>query len=101
MAIQRDNAERIREAIHFRDAFRIASMSGEPKRPGNRIAMNRLPIEHADSVTAAEYVVYSYATAIAWWSEDDGWTVPDVYHSVTTSNHQGIAKVGIEHGRLS
>ena len=101
MAIHHTNAEHIREAIHFREPFAIASMSGTLKPAGWRIALNRLPIEYAESVYAAQYVVYSYGTAIAWWSEDGGWIVPDTYYSNTTSGHQGIAKVGIAHGRLS
>lgn len=35
------------------------------------------------------YVVESYSTPIAWWSEDHGWTFPAVRYSVTTSRHQG------------
>ena len=33
------------------------------------------------------YVVVSYATPAAWWSESEGWTVPPVKYSATTSKH--------------
>jgi len=35
------------------------------------------------------YVVYSYATPIAWYDTERGeWTVPNVKYSITTSAHQ-------------
>lgn len=39
------------------------------------------------------YTVYSYATAIAWWSPEFGWTIPAVSYSVTTSKHQANARL--------
>lgn len=35
------------------------------------------------------YIVFSYSTPIAWWSENHGWSRPDVFYSMTTSKHQG------------
>jgi hypothetical protein len=103
MAIHRANTERIREAIHHRETFDIASMRGrercgDPYRSG--IEFGQLPHEYRSSVERATYVVYSYRTPIAWFVDDE-WVVPDVRYSNTTSNHQGIARVGISHGRLS
>ncbi len=40
-----------------------------------------------------EYVVYSYSTPIAWWSEAHGWTIPAVKYSATTSRHQSTARI--------
>lgn len=36
-----------------------------------------------------DYVVYSYATPMAWHSQTDGWVMPDAKYSVTTSKFQG------------
>jgi len=36
-----------------------------------------------------DYVVYSYATPIAWHTTDKGWHFPPVKYSVTTSKAQG------------
>jgi hypothetical protein len=36
-----------------------------------------------------EYVVWSYSTPIAWWSEMYGWHLVRQTFSVTTSRHQG------------
>jgi hypothetical protein len=41
------------------------------------------------------YVVMSYATAIAWWTERTGWVAPDVWYSPTTWRHQGLVRAGI------
>ena len=35
-----------------------------------------------------DYVVYSYATPIAWHDSELGWYLPEVIYSVTTSRHQ-------------
>ena len=41
------------------------------------------------------FVVYSYATPIAWWTPSGGWFVPAVKYSVTTTNHQAVTRVAI------
>lgn len=41
------------------------------------------------------YVVYSYATPIAWCDVDGAWTVPDCKYSVTTSRHQGRIRAAL------
>lgn len=42
----------------------------------------------------ADYIVWSYATPIAWHGAA-GWTVPDTKYTVTTSKHQGIVRRAI------
>jgi hypothetical protein len=34
------------------------------------------------------YVIYSYATPIAWWDDELGWAFPDIRFSPSTGNHQ-------------
>lgn len=34
-----------------------------------------------------DYIVLSYATPVAWYSNRDGWHVTEQYHSPTTSKH--------------
>ena len=41
------------------------------------------------------FVVFSYATPIAWWSDFHGWTVPPVKYSVTTSRHQSQVRYAL------
>jgi hypothetical protein len=64
----------------------------------------RLPAEHASALRSAEsngtltYVVYSYATPIAWCAAGE-WTMPDTRYSATTSHHQG--KIGTAISQLT
>lgn len=90
-----------------------ASLRGECKRAGYQTPtagwLNEKP--YRESLLAATYVVYSYATPIAWchvspehcisdagFTTSDGtsdalvWTMPDVKYSATTSRHQSIIR---------
>lgn len=43
------------------------------------------------------HVLYSYRTPIAWQFQGDrDWQVPEIYYSVTTTNHQNVARVAID-----
>lgn len=42
--------------------------------------------------TGVLYTIMSYDTPIAWLTED-GWTVPEVTYSPTTTQHQGVMRV--------
>jgi hypothetical protein len=44
---------------------------------------------------AIDYVVFSYATPIAWHTPG-GWTVPVDRYSVTTSKHQGRVRPAVD-----
>jgi len=59
----------------------------------------RLPRDWARTLTARrdviDYVIYSYATPIAWHDKEAGWVVPDVRYSVTTSRHQGTVRAAL------
>lgn len=47
-------------------------------------------VQHITDVTDEQevYIVYSYSTPIAWWTEAHGWHVVKQKFSVTTSKHQ-------------
>jgi hypothetical protein len=48
-----------------------------------------LPKGFHDSLSRADYVVYSYSTPIGWHVPGEGWHVPEVSYSTTTSSqHQ-------------
>lgn len=55
---------------------------------------HRLPAEYHASARAADYVVYSYATPIAWRTQGQ-WVTPDVKYSVTTSRQQSTVFTAI------
>ncbi len=46
-------------------------------------------------VEKPSFVVFSYATPVAWWSEFHGWTVPPVKYSATTSRHQSQVRMAL------
>lgn len=75
------------------------SFHGGPVNPGDSIGRGFLSPEYHHSASAADYVVYSYNTPIAWHlSHDDGedrWIVPDVKYSMTTTRHQGKISTAI------
>jgi hypothetical protein len=56
----------------------------------------QLPIEYEQQMRLDKpfYIVYSYSTPIAWFS-DKGWFIPEVKYSVTTSKHQGYVRRAI------
>lgn len=83
--------------------FRPVLLAREPfKTSGNLyslreapwISPGRLSREYLISVRKADYVVYSYGTPIAWHNED-GWHMPDVKYSVTTSRHQSRIRTAL------
>ncbi|HST77251.1 MAG TPA: hypothetical protein VLN58_02050 [Verrucomicrobiae bacterium] len=47
--------------------------------------------------TEKTYVVFSYATPIAWCDVNCVWTVPDVRYSVTTSKHQSRIRTAVSY----
>jgi hypothetical protein len=59
-----------------------------------------LPREYVERIQQDRplYVVWSYATPIAWLGPR-GWVIPDVRYSRTTSGHQGKASVAIRNMR--
>lgn len=58
----------------------------------------RLPVEWVELYRSdrenpgISYVVYSYATPIAWVRADGETVIPDVSYSLTTSRHQGLCR---------
>lgn len=59
----------------------------------------QLSENHADAYRSAgqeiDYTVISYRTPIAWHTRSDGWVVPEVKYSQTTTRHQHIARMAI------
>lgn len=81
-----------RAAMNRREAFSThGALRGVPTLDG----FGRLPDEYRRSALFSDYTVYSYATPIAWHHVDDGWVVPDVSYSVTTSRHQSKIRAAI------
>lgn len=73
----------------------VGSFRGEVVH-GSCVWTGRLSPRLAAALIAADadYIVYSYATPIAWHGKD-GWTVPDALYSATTSKHQGLVRSAV------
>lgn len=54
----------------------------------------RLPEKWAEEFGTPEYIVYSYATPIAWYGNGE-WTIPDTRYSTTTSRHQHTVRMAV------
>jgi hypothetical protein len=84
----RETAEAIRDREPFTTSGALWAVPGDH-------GTGRLPEPWLAQYNAAwlarelDYVVYSYATPIAWHTAA-GWTFPDVKYSPTTSHHQGV-----------
>jgi len=63
------------------------ALKGRATHPDGMIYTGQLPQEYRASIKGATYVVFSYATPIAWRTQGQ-WHTPDVKYSVTTSRHQ-------------
>ena len=90
-------------AIAARQAFIADSMSAEwttsPFRPGDDLAFEergQLMADTRDAEGQQLYVVYSYATPIAWVLPNGTVRFPAVRYSMTTSRHQGQAARGLD-----
>jgi hypothetical protein len=64
-----------------------------PYSPG-RLEGNVLAMWREDK-PQVDYVIYSYATPIAWHRSDGNWVVPDVKYSNTTTRHQSFVTVAL------
>lgn len=107
--------------------FRVGNVRGELFQKGHYPSTGRMPALYADMLQFHAsrnpvYVVYSYATPIAWvnvhvtpkdsnnpnsvetrtiipidpsYAETNQWVIPDVNYSVTTTNHQNVTTLAI------
>lgn len=73
-----------------RDDFQASNLYGRRKAPGYGRASGRLPEGEYDAMLRmADYIIFSYATPIAWHSSRDGlWFVPDISYSMSTTRQQ-------------
>lgn len=102
MAISGTNRDEIERSIRNRADFRHANMSGERIGTRRAPAMGRLnndPQEAKkllDDVQAGgvTYVVFSYATPIAYVNNGEGVFI-NARYSPTTSHHQTIARCAL------
>ena len=69
---------------------------GESHTPGSWTEIERL-YDWKNSVVDSDYIVYSYATPIAWHVPErkgysDFWIIPQTRYSNTSSHHQSVVR---------
>jgi hypothetical protein len=61
--------------------------------------MGRLPQEWREDFYARadniNFVIYSYATPIAWHDTERGWVIPNVRYSQTSGRHQSAVRAAL------
>lgn len=96
----RDAAPAIAERLPFRT---YGSLRGDcpPEDAMTHHDLGRLDRDHGNRLMLdylskrLTFVVYSYATPIAWHRDDVGWYVPDERYSRTTSRHQSLVRQAV------
>jgi hypothetical protein len=100
----RANRRTTPDLIAARKPFRGSNTAGVDA-TGRTVDTGHLPREWVQRLRSkpVTYVVFSYATPIAWVHEDGEVVIPDVKYSVSTSQHQGAARYGFrfEYGQTS
>ena|SRR5882757_6973427 len=90
----RDSFAKFADVLQAREAFKTSgSLNGGPVTV--LYTTGRLSEDLVQSARSADYVVWSYATPIAWHLAADGWVVPEVSYSVTTSRQQGKIRAAV------
>lgn len=98
----RTTNNQITDKARERLEFQGNSTSAEWRDGVEYLGLGRLPRDWREVLRGAEgpvYVVKSYETPIAWWTEEGGWVIPDVRYSVTTSKAQGYVRYAAGHYR--
>jgi len=80
-------------------AFRSGAMHGARashyNSAGRLDGLARSAYLAADYRGELAYIIYSYATPIAWRTSDGSWFLPTDSYSVTTSRHQTLIRVAL------
>jgi hypothetical protein len=78
-----------------------SNMRGRRVQAGETVATGRLPAEIAEhlreqlTLCQVDYLIFSYATPVAWRYADGKWRVPNVRYSQTTSKQMGRVRTGL------
>lgn len=88
----RAQRERCAKAIAENQPWRASNMHGAPHVPFTYLYTGQLPAKEHGNIMQANYVIYSYATPIAWRLADGSWVMPDVKYSISTTRQQSIVR---------
>lgn len=97
MALGNKGKSAIQTGVDTLKPFRVGNVSGTAN---DLFDAGRMPepfrTEYLNAMrdNRVRYVIRSYHTPIAWLT-DEGWTIPPVPYSRTTSNHQSVTAVAV------
>ena len=94
------NATMIARAIKGNESFTTSgALKGDANPawvdPGRMTDSDSAAMRTAHDLIGIDFVVYSYATPIAYRTQDGNWTIPDAKYSVTTSKHQSVVSYAV------
>ena len=96
MALKAKGKRAVQAAVDLRTPFNHGTLSAqriEHMTYGHMIPALGRSLATEIAVNGSAFVIFSYATPIAWWSDEaQEWIIPDVKYSVTTSNHQSVVR---------
>lgn len=100
MALKGKGKRALQAAVDDRTEFRHETLSArriEHMTYGHMVPALGRSLATEIAVNGSAFVIFSYATPIAWWSgEAQEWIIPDVKYSVTTTNHQNVVRVAVD-----
>src|SRR5687767_11342625 len=99
MALKAKGKRAIQAFIDDGIEFKHETLSGKAFGQWLDVPLGRLenPRYGESAAYMSVLVLFSYGTPIAWrFTNETSWTVPAVKYSVTTTNHQNVARVAID-----
>jgi len=100
MSLRAPGKRAIQAAVDDFTPFKGNSISGTKVSENGYVSYGRLPepfrkaLLHGTLNGSVDFVIYSYATPIAWHA-CGGWIAPPVEYSKTTTQHQNVIKTAI------
>lgn len=100
MALRAYGKHAIQKFVDDGTEFNHGSLKGKKYDNWDLVPKGRLS-QHTDIISYNHYwrikpvtVLFSYQTPIAWkFDGEQDWDVPEIYYSVTTTNHQNVARM--------
>lgn len=81
------------DAIRQRETFDAGNLwAADRGRTYGGILPEPWASDYHETLSQIDYVIYSYATPIAWHVRGEGWAYPDVRYSSTTTGHQSTVR---------
>lgn len=97
MAIKAPGKKAIQAAVDSLTEFKQGNLRGSKVYDTAGVLPDeyRTILEAGVALNHIDFVVYSYATPVAWHYVGMNWYVPEVRYSQSTTNHQNVLRVAV------